>query len=89
MSKKVTTNNFWNILCFVALALLATTRVFQMAKLSASWVTPFLNICYVVIGIVIIVSAWNAVASASKGWKVAYWIFVAILAVSMILPFFF
>ena len=89
MAKKVNTNYFWNIVCFVALALFAIRAFFGIFNLSLPWLGTFENITNIIIGVVILISAWNAVAGAKKGWKVAYWIFVAIVAVSMILPFFF
>ena len=89
MSKKVTTNHFWNIVCFIALALFAVRAFFGVFNLSLPWIGMFENITNIIIGVVILISAWNAVAGAKKGWKVAYWIFVAIVVVSMILPFFF
>lgn len=89
MAKKVTTNHFWNIVCFIALALFAVRAFFGVFNLSLPWIGMFENITNIIIGVVILISAWNAVAGAKKGWKVAYWIFVAIVVVSMILPFFF
>ena len=88
MAKKVNTNYFWNIVCFIALALFATKAFFGIFNLSAPWIGIYENITNIIIGVVILISAWNAVAGAKKGWKIAYWIFVAIVAVSMILPFF-
>lgn len=87
MAKKVTTNHFWNIVCFIALALFAIRTFLGFFNLG-NWFAMFENITNIIIGVVILISAWNAVASAKKGWKIAYWIFVAIVAVSMILPFF-
>ena len=81
--KKVTTNYFWNIVCFVALALFATRAFFGIFNLSLPWLGMFENITNIIIGVVVLISAWNAVAGAKKGWK------VAIVIVSMILPFFF
>ena len=89
MAKKVTTNYFWNVVCFIALALFAVRAFFGIFNLSLPWLGVFENITNIIIGVVILISAWNAVAGAKKGWKVAYWIFVAIVAASMILPFFF
>ena len=89
MAKKVTTNHFLNIVCFIALGLFAVRAFFGVFNLSLPWIGMFENITNIIIGVVILISAWNAVAGAKKGWKVAYWIFVAIVVVSMILPFFF
>ncbi len=87
--KKVTVNYFWNIVCFVALALFATRTFFGILGFTPSWISIFENITNIIIGLVVLISAWNAVAGAKKGWKIAYWIFVAIVVASMILPFFF
>ena len=87
--KKVTVNYFWNIVCFVALALFATRAFFGILNISVPWLGMFENITNIIIGLVVLISAWNAVAGAKKGWKIAYWIFVAIVVASMILPFFF
>ena len=89
MAKKVTTNYFWNVVCFIALALFATRAFFGIFNLSLPWLGMFENITNIIIGVVVLICAWNAVAGAKKGWRIAYWIFVAIVVVSMILPFFF
>ena len=89
MAKKVTTNYFWNVVCFIALVLFATRAFFGIFDLSLPWLGMFENITNIIIGVVVLICAWNAVAGAKKGWRIAYWIFVAIVVVSMILPFFF
>lgn len=64
--KKVTTNYFWNIVCFVALALFATRAFFGIFNLSLPWLGMFENITNIIIGVVVLISAWNAVAGAKK-----------------------
>ena len=87
MAKKVTTNAFWNIVCFIALGLYAIKTFLGLFNLSISWLGIFENVTDIIIGIVILISAWNAVCKASKGWKIAYWIFVALVVVAMVIPF--
>lgn len=87
--KKVTTNNFWNLVCFIALALFATRSFFGIFNVSVPWLGMFENITNIIIGLVILVSAYNAIVGAKKGWKIAFWIFVIIIAASVILPLIF
>ena len=95
MAKKVSVNYFWNIVCFVALGLFAVRSILGVVNslgilnISIPFLGLFENITNIIIGIVILISAWNAVAHAKKGWKTAYWIFVILVVISMVLPFIF
>lgn len=86
MSNKITNTKFWDILCFISLGLFAITRVLEALNLSAPWIGSFVGVCNLLIGITILISAWNAVSGKKKGWKTTYWVFVAIVIISSILP---
>ncbi|MCH5180107.1 MAG: hypothetical protein J1F32_02695 [Erysipelotrichales bacterium] len=86
MANKVTSSKFWDILCFISLGLFAITRLLELLNITAPWFGPFVGVCNLLIGIMILVSAWNAVAGKKKGWKTTYWVFVAIVLISSILP---
>ena len=86
---KGTLGKIWNILCFIALALFATKMFLGIFNLSdlVSWYAIVENCIEIIIGVVILVSAYAAVSDASRGWKITYWVFVGIVALSMIFPF--
>lgn len=86
MASKITSSKFWDILCFISLGLFAVTRLLELLNISAPWFGPFISICNLLIGITILISAWNAVSGKKKGWKTTYWVFVAIVIISSILP---
>lgn len=86
MSDKVSSRKIWNILCFISLGLFGITRFLQLIQVSAPWFVSLQNVCNLIIGVLILISAWNAVAHEKKGWKITYWVLVAIVLVSVIIP---
>ncbi len=86
MGKKFYTS-IWNFMCFITLALFAITMFMGLIKTDAAWISTVLNICNILIAVTILISAWNAVAHKSKGWKITYLVFLLIIIVSVVLPF--
>ena len=89
MSDKISKTRVWNILCFIALGLFAVTRFFDfltILDIGAPWFGTFLNICRLLIGIILLISAWNAVAHEKKGWRITYWVFLGIVLATSLIP---
>lgn len=87
MAKKVSTNYLWSIVCFIALGLFAIKKILGVLQITFPFLSLIDQITNIIILVVILVSAWNAVAHAKKGWKITYFIFLLIIIVSMVLPY--